>query len=208
MDGVSWSLCQFSREITIVDCDALSSVIPSYAVGKMQKLQILKIESCNSMTEVFETHVDEGNGAIKKFNNVTILRLPNLKILEIKDCDLVEHIFTFSSLESLGQLEELIVENCNGMDVIAREENGENPTSNIVVFPRLKSISLVNLPYLAGFFLGINEFLWPILDNVTIRDCPKMTMFTRGWSTAPKLKYMQTSLGEDTKQCNLNFHQV
>ncbi|CAI9270209.1 unnamed protein product [Lactuca saligna] len=207
VDGVSWSLCQFSREITIVDCDALSSVIPSYAVGKMQKLQILKIESCNSMTEVFETHVDEGNGAIKKFNNVTILRLPNLKILEIKDCDLVEHIFTFSSLESLGQLEELIVENCNGMDVIVREESGENPTSNIVVFPRIKSISLVNLPYLVGFFLGINEFLWPILDNVTIRDCPKMTMFTRGWSTAPKLKYMETSLGEDTKQCNLNFHQ-
>lgn len=190
--------------ISIVECDSLSTVIPSYALRHMQKLEALKIESCKSVKEVFE-----GNSGTQRLSNVIMLQLPKLKKLEIKDCDLVEHIFTFSALGSLIQLEELMIEDCKEMEVIIKEEHGEKTTaSNVVVFPRLKSIKLVNLPYLQGFFLGMNEFKWPSLDNVAIRDCPEMTVFTRGRSMAPQLKSIQRSLGKDIDECDLNFHQV
>ncbi|XP_022008657.1 uncharacterized protein LOC110908060 isoform X1 [Helianthus annuus] len=39
---VSWSLCQYSREIRITLCDTLSSVIPSYATREMNNLKCWK----------------------------------------------------------------------------------------------------------------------------------------------------------------------
>ncbi|KAI7739978.1 hypothetical protein M8C21_000042, partial [Ambrosia artemisiifolia] len=57
VDVVSWSLCQYSREIYISKCDALSSVIPYYAAGQTVKLQELSIYECASMMELqFQGH--------------------------------------------------------------------------------------------------------------------------------------------------------
>ncbi|KAJ0693010.1 hypothetical protein HanPI659440_Chr15g0592361 [Helianthus annuus] len=52
--GSYWSLCQYPINITIWRCDALSSLIPWYALGQMKRLQELKIENCSKMMEVFE----------------------------------------------------------------------------------------------------------------------------------------------------------
>ncbi|PWA51591.1 resistance protein candidate RGC20 [Artemisia annua] len=208
----SWSLCQYAREISIIDCDALSSVIPWYAVGQMQKLQVLKISDCKSMTEVFETQEINKSGtntekSLPRLEYITMLKLPNLKILKIQGCNLLEHIFTFSTLESLTQLEELVVKDCKAMKVIVMEENGQQTTaSDVVVFPRLKSIKLIKLSKFVGFFLGKNEFTWPTLKKVVIRECPQMAVFTYGRSTAPKLNFMNTSLGKHSVECGLNFH--
>ncbi|XP_023750641.1 disease resistance protein RPS2 [Lactuca sativa] len=195
VDGNSWSLCQYPREISINNCNALSSVIPWYAAGQMKKLQVLKVKSCDGMKEVFETQW------INK--SLTMLELKNLKKLEIYSCDLLEHIFTFSTLESLEQLEELMIKNCKAMKVIVvkEEDDGEQKTkasfSKAVVFPLLKLIELVDLPELVGFFLGTNhEFQWPSLDDLVIKDCPEMKVFTAGGSTAPQLKHEQTSSGK------------
>ncbi|XP_023760073.1 uncharacterized protein LOC111908478 [Lactuca sativa] len=210
--GIFWTLCQYSREINIRECYALSSVIPCYAAGQMQKVQVLNIYRCNSMKELFETQgmnnnigdsgCDEGNGcipAISRLNNV--IMLPNLKILKIEDCGNLEHVFTFSALESLKQLEELTIEKCKAMKVIVKEEDeyGEQTTKasskEVVVFPRLKSIELENLQELMGFYLGKNEIQWPSLDKVMIKNCPEMMVFAPGESTAPKRKYINTSFG-------------
>ncbi|KAL7612848.1 hypothetical protein Lser_V15G04905 [Lactuca serriola] len=218
--GGDWSLFQYSGQINILCCDALSSVIPCYAAGQMQKLQVLRVVSCNGMKEVFETQginnnngCDEGYGGIPRLNNV--IWLPSLKILEIEGCPLLVHIFTFLAYESLTQLQELRIKNCEGMKVILNKEDeyGEQQTTTkasssnkVLVFPRLKSIKLVDLPNLEGFFLGMNEFRWPLLDDVTIKDCPKMRVFAAGGSTAPILKYIRTSLGtHHVQESGLNF---
>ncbi|PWA77050.1 resistance protein candidate RGC20 [Artemisia annua] len=215
LSQASWSLCQYAREISIEDCDALSSVIPWYAVGQMQKLQVLQITNCKSMTEVFETQeinnksgTDTDTGkSLPRLEYITMLKLPKLRILKIQGCNLLEHIFTFSTLESLTQLEELEIKDCKAMEVIVTEENGEQTTASVVVdFPQLKSLTLVNLPNFVGFFLGKNEFIWPALEEVVIHQCPQITVFTYGRSTAPKLNFINTSLGKHSSECGLNFH--
>nr|AAD03157.1 resistance protein candidate RGC2S [Lactuca sativa] len=240
--GVSWSLCQYAREIEISKCNVLSSVIPCYAAGQMQKLQVLRVTGCDGMKEVFETQLgtssnknrkgggDEGNGGIPRVNN-NVIMLPNLKTLKIYMCGGLEHIFTFSALESLTQLQELKIVGCYGMKVIVKKEEdeyGEQQTTTttttkgassssssssskkVVVFPRLKSIELFNLPELVGFFLGMNEFRLPSLEEVTIKYCSKMMVFAAGGSTAPQLKYIHTRLGKHTldQESGLNFHQT
>lgn len=200
---VSWALCQYSREITIRMCYKLSSLIPSCAARQMQKLEKLTIENCGGMKELFETQginnnnigCEEGNfdtPAIPRRNNGSMLQLVNLKELNIKSANHLEYVFPYSALESLGKLEELWIRNCSAMKVIVKEDDGEQQTirtkgassNEVVVFPPIKSIILSNLPCLMGFFLGMNEF-------------------THGWSTAPQIKYIDTSLGKHSLEYGL-----
>ncbi|GKE99067.1 hypothetical protein Tco_0022418, partial [Tanacetum coccineum] len=92
---------------------------------------------------------------------------------------------------------------CNSMQVVVKED-GQH-TSKTVLFPRLKSLTLIDLPNVEGFFLGMNEFLWSILDEVKIYGCPKMTTFTSGRSMTPKLLYIHTGIGKHSLECGLNF---
>ncbi|KAJ0648537.1 putative leucine-rich repeat domain superfamily [Helianthus annuus] len=209
-----WSLCQYPTKISIKECDALSSLIPWYAVGQMKRLQELEIRNCSRMTEVFESEssVDEGGARVvggPPIKNLTIVGLPqlsNLKRVKITGCDLLSYIFTFSTLESLKQLKELKVIGCKAIQVIMKEE--KEASSKGVVFPHLETLILDKLPKLKGFFLGMNDFRWPSLDHVLIDDCPQLMMFTSGQSTTPKLKYIETSLGKYSPECGLNFHET
>lgn len=85
--------------------------------------------------------------------------------------------------------------------VVKEEDDGVEKTtkasfSKVVVFTHLKRIKLEYLPELVGFFLGTNEFRWPSLDNLMIKDCPQMKVFTAGGSKAPQPNYVETSLGK------------
>ncbi|KAD7477454.1 hypothetical protein E3N88_00590 [Mikania micrantha] len=218
MGVVPWSLCQYPTNIHIFHCPSLSTLIPSDAARQMQKLQELIIVDCKSLVEVFESkeigssssNTNQGSVSFPTPKTITNLhyQLTNLKKLFISRCDLLEYIFTFSTLESLKKLEELSIWNCKEMKVIVREEHGEE-TSSEVVFPRLKSIKLYDLPNLAGFFMGMNtDFEWQSLDHLMIDKCPQMMVFTSGESIAPKLKYIHTRLGKHDLERGLNFRQT
>ncbi|KAL8245648.1 hypothetical protein R6Q59_006864 [Mikania micrantha] len=209
---VSWCLCQFSKEIIISSCNRLSSVIPLDAIGQMQKLEVLRVEDCKSLEEVFESQYINGNS--KSSININkgsvdidaMAQLSNLKKLVIKSCNLLQHVFTFSMLESLKHLEKLKIEDCKAMKVIVEKENGEQTKD--VVFRSLKSIKLHRLPNLEGFFLGMNNFSWQVLEKVMIIECPQMMNFTCGKSTTPVLEDIRTSLGRHSLECGLNFHHL
>ncbi|XP_023766273.2 uncharacterized protein LOC111914798 isoform X1 [Lactuca sativa] len=221
----SWFLCQYSKHIHIWNCPALSRVFPSNVVGQLHKLEKLTILECKSMVEIFEskeinkdgvdstTNVGDGSDdtctaiTIPRSADMTLLELPNLTILEIYDCEVLEYIFTSSTLESLKQLKELMVAECKAMQVIVKEDTEHTEKSkSIIVFPRLKSLTLVDLPDLKGFFLGTNEFRWKALEKVEIYGCPQMMNFTSGHSMTPKLNYIHTGLGKHSLECGLNFN--
>ncbi|XP_071700589.1 uncharacterized protein [Rutidosis leptorrhynchoides] len=206
---VYWSLCLYSREIRIMECDALSSVIPSYTAGQRLKVEEMLIYKCNNMKEVFASTVENDNvchstifddgsratdtsSSIPRLGNVTSHNLSILKEICISNCDNLEYIFTFSTLESLKKLEVIRIKWCKGMKVIVKEEGEQTTSPNKVVdFPRLKVIKLVYLSNLEGFFLGRNEFQWPLLNDVIIKGCHKMMAFTGSKSIARRLKYVE-----------------
>ncbi|MFS8016349.1 putative leucine-rich repeat domain superfamily [Helianthus anomalus] len=222
--GSYWSLCQYPTKISIYKCDALSSLIPWYAAGQMKRLQELDIRSCSRMREVFENelmncyntnNVDEGSAAGTSFTNlplqnnttVAVPQLSNLKTVVIYECDLLPHIFTFSTLKTLSHLKQLKVERCHRMQVIVKEENNTSSLEEeeVVVFPNLETLELDRLPNLKGFFLGKNDFRCPSLVNVMINDCPQWVVFTSGQLETPKLKYLQTSFGKHNLEHGFNF---
>ncbi|KAL4579116.1 hypothetical protein LXL04_015251 [Taraxacum kok-saghyz] len=220
----SWFLCQYSKKITISSCDALSRVFPSYVVGHLDKLEELRISYCKSMVEIFEIERvnndgvhgtnSVGDGSVGTYTtltiprsiNMTLLQLPNLMILKVIKCKVLEYIFTSFTLESLKQLKELTIQQCKAIQVIVKEDGENKPTSKSIVFPRLKSLTLADLPNLKGFFFGMIEFRWPLLENVNMYRCPQLGTFTSGQSMAPKLDYIHTCLGKHSLESGLNFH--
>ncbi|KAI3796938.1 hypothetical protein L1987_39625 [Smallanthus sonchifolius] len=213
---IPWSLCQYPKEIQIESCDALSSLIPCYALEKMQKLEVLEVKYCYSLMDIFETQginnnrdrgssttkIDEGISGvphtIPRPENINVPQLYNLKKLVISYCNLLRHVFTFSTLESLKQLENLMIKDCEAMEVIVMKEYSQQ--RKVVVFPRLKSILPSNLPNPGADVVK--------RGGVMISQCPQMMVFTYGRLTTPMLKYMHTSLGKHSLECGLNFHQT
>nr|XP_043618905.1 uncharacterized protein LOC122590801 [Erigeron canadensis] len=148
-------------------------------------------------------------------NTTTIRILPdlrNLGSLVISGCPQLRDVFPFSTLQSLTKLQHLEIRGCDGIRVIVQEEeeDGNHTTSSsddqVVVFPCLKRVELYHLPNLEGFFLGRNNFRWPVLDTVWIRDCLKMRMFTKGHSDSPMLKSIRSDMGEHSAEYGLNHH--
>ncbi|KAL8201991.1 hypothetical protein R6Q57_011138 [Mikania cordata] len=170
---VPWSVCQYSTKIEIWWCPSLSSLIPS-------------------MVETFQSYIDQGSTSLPIPKTITILPYEptNLKILKISECDILEYIFTFSILESLKKLEELSICDCRALKVIVREENEKE--SSKVVFPRLKSIVLKNLPKLVGFFMGIDiDFEWKSLNismppNDVVHVCFVMSLLILSLQVSPQ----------------------
>ncbi|XP_023768851.1 uncharacterized protein LOC111917393 [Lactuca sativa] len=152
------------------DCHALSRVFPSY---------VFESKGINNNDVDSTTNVGDGSDdtctaiTIPRSANMTLLELPNLTILKIDRCEGLEYIFTSSTLESLKQLKEVMVVECKAMKVIVKEYAEHTETSkSIIVFPRLKSLTLVDLPDLKGFLLVMNEFRWPVLEKVEMYGCP------------------------------------
>ena len=127
-----------------------------------------------------------------KSNRWIVLNFPNLTKVSISECPLLGHVFTSCMVGSLLHLQELEIIYCKNMEVIVKEvEDSETQ----VVFPCLRSITLKYLPNLKGFCLGKEAFVWPSLDSLEIKNCPKITVFTSGQSTTPKLKLIDTTSG-------------
>ncbi|KAI3797177.1 hypothetical protein L1987_32430 [Smallanthus sonchifolius] len=194
-----WSLCQNSREILIIGCESLMEVFETQEINNSSAGDIT-----STTTNEINGGTDNTSLAIPRRESIDVPRLFNLKKLEITSCNLLQHVFTFSTLESLKQLEELMIKECKAMKVIVKKENGEQ--RKVVKFPCLKSLELDDLPNLEGFFLGMNDFHWPLLEKAMISKCPQMMVFTSGKSIALELKYIHTSLGKHSLECGLNFH--
>ncbi|MFS8016343.1 putative leucine-rich repeat domain superfamily [Helianthus anomalus] len=197
-----WSLCQYPTKITIKECDALSSLIPWYALGQMKRLQELEIGNCNRMMEVFENelmnnntnNVVEGSGSgtsltslpLQNSTTIAFPQLSNLITVGIYECVLLPHIFTFNTLKTL-------------------KNKTSSEEEEAVVFPNLETLELDRLPNLKGFFLEMNDFRCPSLVNVRINYFPQWVAFTSGQLETPKLKYLHTSFGKHSLESGFNF---
>nr|XP_043618918.1 uncharacterized protein LOC122590814 [Erigeron canadensis] len=114
----------------------------------------------------------------------------------------------FPLFKASPKLQHLEIWSCDSIGVIVKEDEDGNHTSSSsdhhqvpVVFASLKSVKLSYLRNLEGFFLGTNNFRWPVLDDVVILKCPKIRMFTKGHSDTPLLKYVTSHIGEHSVEC-------
>ncbi|WJX10976.1 hypothetical protein P8452_01642 [Trifolium repens] len=106
--------------------------------------------------------------------------------LEIKDCNGLTKLITSSTAQSLINLTTLKIEACNSLEeIILGEENVH------ITFISLEILILVSLPSLNRFCSSKCFFKFPLLEVVILRECPRMKVFSEGYTSTPGLRKVE-----------------
>ncbi|KAF3944595.1 hypothetical protein CMV_028952 [Castanea mollissima] len=181
------------KSLHVGRCKNLMNIFPPNMLRRLQNLEELDIEYCNSVKEVFEVreeNVDEicdkvciqlrylALNKLPKLKHVwtmdpeAILTFQNLRQVEVSKCETLKSLFPISVAKSLEQLESLDIDDCGLMEeIVALEEELETTK---FVFPRITSLSLQLLPELKCFYRGKHTSEWPSLKSLTIHKCDKV----------------------------------
>ncbi|KAG6624880.1 hypothetical protein CIPAW_16G056700 [Carya illinoinensis] len=188
------------------------SLFPHNLIESLENLQKLIAYQCDSLEVIFELeglNAEESNS----FNNLTKLSLRYLskllhiwkkgprdikgfnylRWLQVWKCNSLKCLFTPSIAKLLVKLEEIEVHGCNEMEAVLAKESGDEENRDVIVFPLVKTLELMNLQKLECFYTEDNHaFEWPSLDEITIDGCPELKMFASTSAKTPKLKGVYT----------------
>ncbi|KAM3690838.1 hypothetical protein ACJW31_09G149800 [Castanea mollissima] len=131
-----------------------------------------------------------------------ILGFGNLRSLELWSCHSLTYLFSPSIAKFLVMLEKIEVHHCKKIEeILARA--GEEEKEKDVLFDRVNSIVLYNLPNLKCFCSETNALVWPSLKNITVKECPSLSTFIPSNLNTPKLEGVYDALfWEGERMCH------
>ncbi|KAJ4701114.1 Disease resistance protein [Melia azedarach] len=102
--------------------------------------------------------------------------IQNLICLVVNGCDKLRYLFPSSTVKSLGQLRQVVISECTSIEAaILTEEEG---MSEMMIFPRLRVLRLVDLPSLKMFCnCAGNLTVFPVISCLVIDKCGGMKTF-------------------------------
>ncbi|KAG8661013.1 hypothetical protein MANES_02G221151v8 [Manihot esculenta] len=175
----------------------------SYGSLSMPKLERVMIEGSDSVEVIFSF---EGliNGVLNSVEEICLVNLPNLKHVWFKippevtafqnlreliviDCDNLINLFSICSAKLVGNLQSIEIRRCNRMEEIIGKEDEEISTQKIV-FPQLRSLTLEDLPNLNSFCNRIYALELPFLETLKFLNWKRMETFFYGSLSMPKLE--------------------
>ncbi|KAM6552967.1 hypothetical protein CsatB_013729 [Cannabis sativa] len=204
------SYMQNLKDLNVDYCGKLKYVFPC-AMERRLALETLYIERCPNlemMKSWTSTEIVEGEDHTFTENKVVV---PNLEEVSLKwmfmpssmsfqnlrEIRIFEHneminLMNSSTARSLAQLQHLTISKCKEMRqvIVDEEEAGEN----VMVFLKLKTLMLHDLPNLKSFNCGNSDIQFPNLKKVVVSECPHMENFSSGNVITYKLAKIITKL--------------
>ena len=153
----------------------------------LEKLEYLYVWECSGLTNLIS--------ASTSFNCLTFL--------EVSKCDGLENLIAPSTAKSLFCLRKLIIKECKILQEIVAKVG--DVTGDEISFGRLERLELVCLPSLISFCIENYNIDFPFLEQVIVRQCPRMKTFSQGESKTPRLRYIQQEKdGQNSWEGDLN----
>ncbi|KAH9753099.1 Disease resistance protein [Citrus sinensis] len=125
--------------------------------------------------------------------------LENLEALKVSKCHGLINVLTFSTSESLVNLQRMKIADCKMIEEIIQSQVGEE-AKDCIVFRELEYLTLDCLPSLTSFSLGNYALEFPSLKQVVVRQCPKMKIFSQGVLDTPMLNKVNVTEEEKDDQ--------
>ncbi|KAI7992763.1 putative disease resistance protein [Camellia lanceoleosa] len=121
--------------------------------------------------------------------------------LDVSDCGSLRNMFSPFMARHLVHLKRLVIKKCWMMEeVVAKEEDEEDEEGRInrTPLPKLESLKLEDLPELKSFCHVTHNWKLPLVDDITVLNCPKMKTFSPGVICTPKLQrvFLKKGLGK------------
>ncbi|XP_042515543.1 disease resistance protein At4g27190-like isoform X2 [Macadamia integrifolia] len=154
------------RFCIVSECPKIQTIVEGMLVSALPLLEHLSIHHLLSLRSIWEGPMALGS-------------LARLKYLALHTCPKLRYIFSTVMLQCLSNLEELVVEDCPGI-----EEVIEGMTVEYDVLPRLKRLSLHYLPELVGIWKGA----WCSLEQTSFYNCPKLKNLSMGFQFPKAIK--------------------
>ena len=108
--------------------------------------------------------------------------------LEITSCNGLIKLITYPTARSLAKLTTMTVTDCNSLEeIIAGSEDVEIALTSLV------TLKLECLPWLKKFCSGKCLLKLPLLEEVVVRECPRMKIFSEGNVITPILRKVKTA---------------
>ncbi|TQD94414.1 hypothetical protein C1H46_019965 [Malus baccata] len=161
------------RIMDVRRCHCLINIIRPSIMGRLNALQFLKIEQCQSLQVVYDT------SSTTQLNGFDC---PNLNSVEIDSCNSLKNIFPASVAKDLNLLSKLQVENCSSMEEVVAKE-GLETTYEEFKFPKVETVIFENLPQLRSFYPGLHVSNWPSLNELSFENCGSVEIFASEFST-------------------------
>ncbi|GKV27868.1 hypothetical protein SLEP1_g36988 [Rubroshorea leprosula] len=137
----------------------------------LQNLETLDIFKCDSLI-ILST-------SISSFQNLTTLN--------VTSCKGMINLVSVSTAQSLVQLESITVESCHMLTKIVGSEGDGMQDYIMITFAKLRFLTLQQLPRLESFCSENFTFKFPCLEEVTVKQCPKLKIFSEGELDTPLL---------------------
>ncbi|XP_039690162.1 uncharacterized protein [Medicago truncatula] len=143
-------------------CDEGSQIDPV-----LEFLEYLRVRSCSSLTNLMPSSAT----------------LNHLTKLEVIKCNELKYLITTPTARSLDKLTVLQIKDCNSLEEVV------NGVENVdIAFISLQILNLECLPSLIKFSSSKCFMKFPLLEEVIVRECPQMKIFSEGNTSTPILQ--------------------
>ncbi|XP_070661233.1 disease resistance protein At4g27190-like isoform X2 [Malus domestica] len=161
------------RIMDVRRCHSLINIFGLSIMGRLNALETLQIEQCQSLQVVDDT------SSITQLNR---FKCPNLDSVWIDSCESLKNVFPTSVAKDLKQLNQFSVKNCGLMEEIVVKE-GPQTTYEEFEFPKVRAMEFDNLPQLRSFYSGLHVSNWPSLNLLMFKKCGGVEIFATEFST-------------------------
>ncbi|PHT26967.1 hypothetical protein CQW23_33423 [Capsicum baccatum] len=111
------------------------------------------------------------------FHQLSMGYFSKLEKLKVRRCGELRNLMSPSLARGLLNLRTLWIQECQSMEEVITEEQGDEIMCNDPLFPVLEELKLYNLPKLGHFILTKHALEFPFLKEVDIIECPKLKTF-------------------------------
>ncbi|KAG8362605.1 hypothetical protein BUALT_Bualt12G0011700 [Buddleja alternifolia] len=178
-------------------CSTVKKLVSTKSIdrrfGVFPVLESLTLENLPNLEEICDGPIQAGSNSFSNLKELKIsflsgikylwnsqnqnVSLSNLTSIDIWGCNKLRNLFPLKMAKDvLSQLEILA---CSMMEEVFSNDGEEGH----ITFPKLKKLSLASLPSLTNLCKGIENIEFPVLTEMQIHRCPKLTSFVSSTDT-------------------------
>ena len=161
------------QNLKVFGCKKLIHLFTPTLARSLQNLTLLKIKRCDKLEHLI---VEDEEDQILSERHLQTLCFPNLCFLNVTKCNKLKFLFPVMIAHNLLKLSSLNVEDASQLvEVFAHEDEGDKSVQKDITLPKLKDVTLKQLPSLLNFFPRNCNVILPRLHKLQVQSCPNMT---------------------------------